>query len=83
MPPSVFPKGGTIYRPDKAYNCFVLHEGRDAKSYLIDMNGNDVNVFDYPVIQPRFATHLGSTTPEQFVGDSSTPRATSSPSLLF
>ena len=60
MPPSVFPTGVTIYRPDKAYNCFVLHEGRDARSYLIDMNGNDVKVFDYPgfpaeMIEPRLA----------------------------
>ena len=60
MPSSVFPTGVTIYRPDKAYNCFVLHEGRDARSYLIDMNGNDVKVFDFPgfpaeMIDPQLA----------------------------
>jgi len=58
MPPSVFPTGVTIYRPDRAYNCYVLFDGRDTRSYLIDMNGNDVHVWDYcgfPVemIDPR------------------------------
>ena len=47
MPPSVFPTGVTIYRPDRAENCFVLFDGRDAKSYLIDMNGHDVNAWNY------------------------------------
>lgn len=47
MPPSVFPTGVTIYRPDKAYNCYVLFDGRDTRSYLIDMNGNDVKVWNY------------------------------------
>ena len=47
MPPTIFPKGVTIYKPEKAYNCFVLFDGRDAKSYLIDMNGNNVKVWNY------------------------------------
>lgn len=47
MPPSVFPIGVTIYRPDKAHNCYVLYDGRDTRSYLIDMNGNDVKVWNY------------------------------------
>ena len=39
MPYSVYPTGTTIYEPEKAYNCYVLHEDRDGRSYLIDMNG--------------------------------------------
>ena len=46
-PASIFPTGVTIYRPDKAYNCYVQFDGRDTNSYLIDMNGNDVKVWDY------------------------------------
>lgn len=60
MPPTVFPKGVTIYKPEKAYNCFVLFDGRDSKSYLIDMNGRDIKIWNYsgfPVemIDPRLA----------------------------
>jgi len=47
MPYSVFPTGTTIYEPEKAYNCYVLHEGRDGRSYLIDMNGNTVHSWPY------------------------------------
>ena len=47
MPYSVFPTGTTIYDPEKAYNCYVLHEGRDGRSYLIDMNGNTVHSWPY------------------------------------
>jgi len=47
MPPSVFPTGVTIYEPGKAFNCYVLFDGREQKSYLIDMNGNDVHVWNY------------------------------------
>jgi hypothetical protein len=47
MPPSVFPTGVTVYKPDKAYNCFILFDGRDQKSYLIDMNGHDVKTWNY------------------------------------
>lgn len=46
-PASVFPTGVTIYRPDKAYNSYVLFDGRDTHSYLIDMNGTDIKVWDY------------------------------------
>jgi hypothetical protein len=60
MPPTIFPTGVTIYRPDKAHNCFVVFDGRDQKTYLIDMNGNDVHTWNYSgfpseMIDPRFA----------------------------
>ena len=31
MPPTMFSKGVTIHKPDKAYDCHVLHDGRDAR----------------------------------------------------
>lgn len=45
--PSVFPTGVTIYDPKKAFNGFVLFDGRDERSYLIDMNGRDVHTWRY------------------------------------
>jgi hypothetical protein len=47
MPYSVFPTGTTIYYPDKAFNCFVLYDGRDGRSFLIDMDGNLVHSWPY------------------------------------
>ena len=47
MPPSVYPTRTTLYDPLRAYNCYVLYDGRDGRSYLIDMNGQDVNVWPY------------------------------------
>ena len=47
MPPSIFPTGVTTYDPDKAHNCYVLFDGRDGRSYLIDMNGNEVHTWPY------------------------------------
>ena len=47
MPYSVFPTGTTIYYPDKAFNCFVLYDGRDGRSFLIDMGGNLVHNWPY------------------------------------
>lgn len=60
MPPTIFPKGVTIYKPEKAYNCYVLFDGRDTKSYLIDMNGNETNIWNYSgfpseMIDPKLA----------------------------
>jgi hypothetical protein len=60
MPPSIFPTGVTIYFPERAYSSYVLFDGRDGKSYLIDMNGNDVKRWNYtgfPVemIDPKLA----------------------------
>jgi hypothetical protein len=47
MPPSVYPTGVTIYNPEKAYNCYVLFDGRDDRGHLIDMNGNVVKSYPY------------------------------------
>lgn len=47
MPPSVFPTGVTIYNPDKAYNCYVLFDGRDDRAQLIDMQGTAVHIWPY------------------------------------
>ena len=47
MPPTVFPKGVTINLPDKAYACYVVFDGRDGCSYVIDMNGNDVRTWPH------------------------------------
>lgn len=45
--PTVFPTGVTLYKPDRAHNSYVLFDGRDGKSHLIDMNGNEVKVWNY------------------------------------
>jgi hypothetical protein len=45
--PSVFPTGVTRYDPAKAYNGYVLFASPDAKTHLIDMNGNEVRRWDY------------------------------------
>jgi hypothetical protein len=45
--PSVFPTGTTRYDPTKAYNTYVIYDGRDGKSYLIDMDGNEVHTWPY------------------------------------
>ncbi len=47
MPATIFPTGTTIYNPEKAYNCYVHYDGRDGRSYLIDMNGNTVHTWNY------------------------------------
>jgi hypothetical protein len=47
MPYSVFPTGTTIYDPEKCYNSYVLYDGRDGRSFLIDMNGTLINTWSY------------------------------------
>lgn len=64
MPPTVFPTGVTLYRPTLAHNSFVYFDGRDARSYLIDMNGDDVHIWDYSgfpaeMIDPEIAGGRG------------------------
>jgi hypothetical protein len=44
---SVFPTGVTLYDPAKAYNSFVLLDGRDGKTHLVDMNGAEVRSWPY------------------------------------
>src|ERR1700722_2083321 len=41
--PTVFPTGTTVYKPDKAYNTYVLFGAPNGKTHLIDMNGNEVH----------------------------------------
>jgi hypothetical protein len=45
--PSVYPTGTTRYDPAKSYNSYVVFDGRDGKSHLIDMDGNDIRTWDY------------------------------------
>jgi hypothetical protein len=45
--PSVYPTGVTIYKPDKAYNSYVVYSAPDGKSRMIDMDGNEVNTWPY------------------------------------
>jgi len=45
--PSVYPTGVTIYRPSEAYNSFVVYGAPDGKSYMIDMDGNEVKTWPY------------------------------------
>ncbi len=47
MPPTIFPTGVTIYNPEKAYNSYVLFDGRDDRAHLIDMQGNEVHQWPY------------------------------------
>lgn len=39
--------GTTRYDPAKAYNMYVLFSGNDQKTYLIDMDGNEVHRWNY------------------------------------
>lgn len=45
--PSVYPTGVTIYDPVRAHNTYVVFDGRDLKTHLIDMNGNEVRTWDF------------------------------------
>lgn len=47
MPPTIYPTGTTIYNPQKAHNCYVLYDGKNGRSYLIDMNGNLVHEWPF------------------------------------
>ena len=46
--PTVFPTGTTIYKPDKAYNGYNLvgMSWWGGDTYLVDMNGNTLKVFE-------------------------------------
>ena len=45
--PTVFPTGVTLYKPAHAYNSYILFDGRDGKSHLIDMGGHEVKTWNY------------------------------------
>jgi hypothetical protein len=47
MPPSVFPAGVTIYDPDRAENCYVIFDGADGATHIIDMAGNEVKTWPH------------------------------------
>jgi hypothetical protein len=44
---SVFPTGVTVNKPERAHRTYVLFDGRDGKSHLIDMNGKEVRSWNY------------------------------------
>ncbi|MTD37894.1 ArsR family transcriptional regulator [Erwinia sp. CPCC 100877] len=50
--PGSFPTGTTWYDPLRAWNGYVLFPGGDRKTHLIDMNGNEVNRWDYESFPP-------------------------------
>jgi len=60
---SSVPIGTTFYDPQKAYGSFVLFDGSDQRTHLIDMNGNEVKQWRYPGF-PSIAL-----TPEQAGGE--------------
>jgi hypothetical protein len=43
MPPTVYPTGTTIYKPEKCWNGCTVFQPREIGATLIDMNGNVVN----------------------------------------
>lgn len=47
MPPAIYPTGVTINLPGKAHDTYVLHDGRDGCTYLVDMAGNAVRSWPY------------------------------------
>lgn len=58
--PSVYPTGVTRYDPALAYNCYVIFDGRDGKTHLIDMDGHEINTWNYigfpgEMLSPRLA----------------------------
>jgi hypothetical protein len=63
MPYSIFPTGTTIYYPEKCYNSYILYDGRDGRSFLIDMNGSIINTWPYTgfpceMIDPRMNNEI-------------------------
>src|ERR1700761_2813079 len=45
--PRVYPTGVTIYDPARAYNSYICFSAPDNKTYLIDMDGNQVHTWPY------------------------------------
>jgi len=45
--PSVVPTGVTYYDPTRAYGSYVVFDGPDMKTHLIDMDGNQVHSWDH------------------------------------
>ena len=47
MPPRTFRTGVTISQPGKAEGSYIIHDGGDVVSVLIDMAGNEINVWGH------------------------------------
>ncbi|WGL99614.1 aryl-sulfate sulfotransferase [Arsenophonus sp. aPb] len=45
--PMAIKHGTTLYDPAKAWSSYILFASRDAKTYLIDMMGNEINRWPY------------------------------------
>ncbi len=45
--PGVYPTKVTRYDPARAYNSYILFDGRDGRTHLIDMDGNDVHTWNH------------------------------------
>ncbi len=45
--PIVFSTGLTLYEPTRAYDTYIIFDGRDGKSHLIDMRGYEVKAWNY------------------------------------
>lgn len=43
--PTIYPTGTTIYKPDKCFNGFTIYPANGEGAMLIDMNGNEVNLW--------------------------------------
>ena len=44
--PTVFPTGVTVYKPEKCFNGYTLYDIEGVGVVLVDMNGNEVRVWD-------------------------------------
>lgn len=43
MPPTIYPTGTTLYKPEKCWNGYTVFQPRNVGATLIDMNGNVIN----------------------------------------
>src|SRR5450830_221494 len=50
--PSVYPTGVTRYDPARADNSYVVFNGQDKRTHLIDLNGNEVQQWAYEGFPP-------------------------------
>lgn len=44
--PSIYPTGTTIFNPDKCWNGYTLYQAVEKGAILIDMNGNQVQIWE-------------------------------------
>jgi len=43
--PTIYPTGVTVYNPDKCWNGYTIFQAKDVGALLIDMNGNEVQLW--------------------------------------